>query len=63
MNKPRKVASIILLVGAVLWATEIFRQQRQTDDGGPPMGALFMAIPSVILLIAAGTVWPSGRKP
>ena len=63
MKKTRKAISIILLVGAMLWAAEIFRQSRQTDDGGPPMGALFMAVPSVILLIAAGAAWPSGRKP
>ncbi len=63
MNRTRKVVSLILLLGAALWTADILRQLNQANGDGPPMGALCMGGFSAILLIAAGAVWPSRRKP
>jgi hypothetical protein len=53
-----RVASMVMLAGAIAWTTEIIRQALLADDGGPPMGALCMAMPAIFLLICGGAVWP-----
>jgi hypothetical protein len=62
MGWGRRLVGICLIVGAAAWGAEVMRQANAADDGGPPLGALCMALPSVILLIAAGAVL-SARKP
>jgi hypothetical protein len=61
-----RVMAIVMVVAAFAWGAEILRQALQADDGGPPLGAICMAIPSVVLLLGAGAVWFSttgrGRK-
>jgi hypothetical protein len=54
----QRVASIVLIAGAACWGAIVVRQALQTDDGGPPLGAICSALPAFILLIAGGAVWP-----
>lgn len=44
------------------WGFEIWRQANAADDGGPPLGALCMAMPSIGLMIGAGAVWSRTRS-
>jgi hypothetical protein len=53
---------LALILGALLWTLEILRQWHSNNDDGPPLGALRMAIPAVILIIAAGAIFSLGRK-
>jgi len=55
----RRVASIAILIAALAWSAEVLRQVHESDDGGPPAGALCMAMPSFGLLICAGVAWPT----
>jgi hypothetical protein len=57
-----RIVSAVLLIAAIAWGAEILRQAKASDDGGPPLGAIIMAVPSVILLIAAGAVWSITKK-
>ena len=56
MSWGRRLFGIGLLVAAVVWAAGVMRQVNASDDGGPAIGALCMALPSVFLLVAAGVV-------
>lgn len=55
--------SIALALAAAVWTAVVVRQALQADDGGPPLGAVFMAVPAVVLLTAAGAVWPKRASP
>jgi hypothetical protein len=57
-----KLISGVLVAAVVYMAVQVVRQALRADDGGPPMGALGMACPGVILLIAAGAVWETTHK-
>ena len=52
-----RVVALIMGVAAFAWGAEVARQALQADDGGPPLGAICMALPAVVLLIGAGAVW------
>jgi len=54
--------AIVMALAAFAWGGEILRQALQADDGGPPIGALCMAVPSIGLLIGAGAVWSSTNR-
>jgi hypothetical protein len=51
-----------MALAAFGWGGEIVREALQADDGGPPLGALCMAVPSILLLIGAGGVWSSTNR-
>lgn len=51
-----------LLLAAAAWSVVVIRQSPQADDGGPPLGALCMAVPA-LLLVGAGAAWPRRAKP
>ena len=57
-----RLASIGLAVAAVVWTAVVIRQANMHDDGGPPLGAIAMAVPALLLLIAAGAAWPRTGK-
>ena len=57
-----RTVAIIMSVAALLWAAEIVRQAMQFDDGGPPAGAICMAVPAFVLIIGAGAVWSSTNR-
>lgn len=49
---------VSLVVLALVCAAVAYREVEATDDGGPPLGALCMAMPAVLLLLLAGATWP-----
>jgi hypothetical protein len=53
-----KLLSVTMVAAAVWIAADIIRQSLRADDGGPPMGALCLAVPAAVLLIGAAVVWP-----
>ncbi len=55
----RRLFSFALVAVGVLLAASAMRQGLASDDGGPPLGAVCMVLPSAVLFIAAGKVWPS----
>lgn len=57
-----RVAAIAIAVAAIAWGAQVVRQARQADDGGPPIGALCMALPAFGLLIGAGAVWSATNR-
>jgi hypothetical protein len=57
----RRIVSAALALAAVGWGVSVVNQAQQTDDGGPPIGALCAASPGFLLLIAAGAVWPQRK--
>jgi hypothetical protein len=57
-----RIIAAIMVVAAFAWGAEIVRQALEADDGGPPLGALCMAVPSIGLLIGAGVVWSSTNR-
>jgi hypothetical protein len=46
-------------IGAFAWGAEVVRQALQSDDGGPPAGAIGAAMPAFALLIGAGFIGSS----
>ena len=57
-----RVVAIIMGIAAFAWGAEVVRQALQADDGGPPLGAMCMAVPAFGLLIGAGAVWSSTNR-
>jgi hypothetical protein len=57
-----RVVAIIMGLAAFAWGAEVVRQALQADDGGPPLGAICMAVPAFGLLIGAGAVWSSTNR-
>ena len=57
-----RVIAAVMVFAAVGWGFEIWRQARASDDGGPALGAICMAVPSVGLLIGAVAVWSATRR-
>jgi hypothetical protein len=57
-----RVVAIIMGVAAFAWGAEVVRQALQADDGGPPLGAICMAVPAFALLIGAGAIWSSTTR-
>jgi hypothetical protein len=57
-----RVIAIVMALAAVTWGFEIWRQAHAADDGGPPLGAICMAVPSIALLIGAGAVWRRAHR-
>jgi hypothetical protein len=51
-----RVIAVVTFLTAVAWGMEIWRQIQAADDGGPPLGAICMAIPSIALLICSGAL-------
>ena len=58
-----RLGSMASLAAATVWAVNVVQQANGFDDGGPALGALFMSVPSIILLVAAGALWSAGSKP
>ena len=54
MEKAVRVSLVVLAVG---YGAVNYRIAADTDDGGPPLGALCMATPAVVLLLVAGATW------
>ena len=52
-----RVVATIMALAAFGWGAEVVRQALQADDGGPPLGAICMAVPAFALLIGAAAVW------
>lgn len=52
-----RVIAFLMILAAFGWGAEIVRQALKADDGGPPIGAICMAVPSIVLLLGAGVVW------
>lgn len=61
-NWALRVVAIVLGLAAFAWGAEVIRQALQADDGGPPLGAICMAVPAFGLLIGAGAVWSSTKR-
>jgi hypothetical protein len=57
-----RVVAIIMGVAGFAWGAEVVRQALQADDGGPPLGAICMAVPAFGLLMGAGAVWSSTNR-
>jgi hypothetical protein len=57
-----RIVAIIMGVAAFAWGGEVVRQALQADDGGPPLGAICMAVPAFGLLVGAGAVWSSTNR-
>ena len=57
-----RIIAVVMVLAAVAWAFEIWRQAQAADDGGPPLGAICMAVPSIGLLIGAGAIWSSTNR-
>jgi len=57
----RRGASLALVLVALYLSIDLVRQLRASDDGGPPMAALALGVPIMILLIAAGALWEGNR--
>ena len=57
MMSLEKTAKVTLVVVALGYGAIVFRTVEATDDGGPPMGALCLAAPAFLLLLAAGATW------
>jgi hypothetical protein len=57
-----RIAGIVLIAAAVSMSVQLVRQMQEPDFGEPPIGALCMAVPIVILLISAGAVWTAGKS-
>jgi len=53
---------VTLAVAAALWAAWVFRRSAQADHDGPPIGALCMCVPAVVMLVMAGAIWPKTKK-
>lgn len=65
MNQEKRnlrIASVVMAIVAFAWGGEVVRQSLQTDDGGPPLGAMCMAIPAFALIVGAGIVWSSSNR-
>jgi hypothetical protein len=58
-----RAIAIVLVIAAIAWGAEIIRQALAADDGGPPLGAICMAVPSIGLLIGAGILWSLTIQP
>ena len=58
-----RVLAIVMVVGAAAWGAAVVRLALKTDDGGPPLGVICMAVPAFGLLIGAGAAWTSSNKP
>jgi len=58
----RRVFALVMCVAAFAWGAEILRQASGFNDAGPPLGAICMAVPSILLLIAAAVVWSSTTR-
>jgi hypothetical protein len=56
-----RIASLVLIAAAVYMAVVLVRQLRDPEFDGPPIAALCMAVPIVILLMCAGTLWSVGK--
>lgn len=59
--KLRISAAALTLVAIVIFVS-VMRQAMQSDDGGPPMGAICSALPSIAALIGAGICWQDSNK-
>ena len=57
-----RIVAIVMGVAAFAWGTGVVRQALQADDGGPPLGAICMTLPTFALLIGAGAVWSSANR-
>ncbi len=57
-----RIIAIVMALAAFAWGAEVVRQALQADDGGPPLGAICMAVPAFGLLIGAGAVWSSTNR-
>ena len=52
----RKTLSSVLLLAGVAWAANVAWQVM--GGAGPPIAALCVSVPAVLLLLAAGAAWP-----
>jgi hypothetical protein len=57
-----RLGAILMMLAAVSFGVDSWRQVQAADDGGPPLGAIFMALPAIALLLAAGAIWSAGRR-
>jgi hypothetical protein len=59
----QKAFSIGLVLLAAVWAAAVYRASDATDDGGPPIAALCVGSPAILLLLFAAAAWPTGTDP
>jgi hypothetical protein len=55
-----RIVSLTLVATAVVSGAWVVRQAMQYPDAAP-MGALCMGVPSMVLLVIAGEIWPTRK--